>query len=1252
MQRIQLLFLPLALLMLTIELAWPAPEARVEWRLPPMTGDDGIKQLQVRLWASSLKNSYDQLFIGKEPLTQSHENGYLEQNSGIVMPNHGSLDLIVTGSPYQSFLVCADQVEVTGARQSDTASVMAMSLADSLWQLIIPEESLCLQLRGVRHCDRALFSQHPFQFGQFLLASEPLLIEAYEPLAADRWRQICPQLKDEKPSAGGATFAGTGTPPSVSISGGYGSGFSPDNDDFRRRPPWLPMPSSQAFSLWLLPTLTMPEHLPENLLRWLPPEVTYLSEVAANSGGGFLLFSMQGLPPVSISVSRYELEDLPHRLGDWRQLLLWLLPKLNGREALVDLLLEWQDRFQLSANSYPIANQQAIEKQFAELLEQDDWQFHLDLWVNTLADAKGDTKIINLPDNPPGQTSAPNLQRQSSDSQDKQADSNRDNLPPGRDSGQGYSGEQGSRQNDPSDPVVVSDIPVSEITITLIGEQGTGKTSVANGLLHSNVLDKQCQKRTLQLGKFTIRSLPGYGEDLETDEFLEEYPIKNNELVVLVASDQLTDLDETVLNALLEQGFPPERLIFVRNYFRNALEPKLSADGLSLAEMDNPKVISNRQELEKTLQDGHLDQLKAMKLPEATHTPLVFTSAEDVNAFLGDDALIQAIQDRLSEREQLPFELFRCLRFPTDKPEIEKYLAQRLNQSYLSKISVKNWYNQLREILQITEQDETQDFFRRILPFIAQALDNQKVFRYLLIRHGLSPYSKLPFKLLGMFNSKAFKYLLTHYDISFPEEIDGEIILHLASAYGCSGVVKLLITEFNASPSAVDYKKYSLLHIAAERGNAEVIKLLIREFNVDLSAADFKGQTPLHIAIQNERAGVAKLLITEFKPDMLAIDFFGDTPIYKIIASRNTELVKLLIAEPGVDLSVKDEHGKTLLHMAVGSRNTEFAKLLIAKPGIDLSVKDKYGKTPLHTAIESKNTEFAKLLIAEPSVDLSVKDMYGRTPLHIAVESLNIELIKLLIAKPGVDLSVKDMLGKNPLHIAVESGNINLVKLLIGKPDVVLLETDEPGIAKTKIDLMVKDNQGQTPLHIAASTGKTDLVWLLIAKFGVQPSVQDESGQTPLHIAAKNGYTKLAKQLLRVFAVDPSITDKQGQTPLHLAAKSGNTELAKLLIEELKELYDPSVKDEQGQTPLHIAAENGKAEIVKLLISELSDPSARDEWGQTPLHKAAINGRTEVVKLLEAEPGVDTKAEDMSGQTPWDVASKTIREDLESLLNW
>ena len=138
------------------------------------------------------------------------------------------------------------------------------------------------------------------------------------------------------------------------------------------------------FGLLLLPGINLPvnwrEHLPfAGLYHWL-------TDQPESSGGLTLLVQFHGQSPITLRISQGEYPEMAEHLLNARQLLLWLMPKLNGREALVQHLLDWMGDLPETGNPLEEATADVIRQRLLWVMEQPDTEFHLDIALQALAD--------------------------------------------------------------------------------------------------------------------------------------------------------------------------------------------------------------------------------------------------------------------------------------------------------------------------------------------------------------------------------------------------------------------------------------------------------------------------------------------------------------------------------------------------------------------------------------------------------------------------------------------------------------------------------------------------------------------------------------------------------------------------------------------------------------------------------------------------------------------------------------------------
>ncbi|KAI8514592.1 Unconventional myosin-XVI [Branchiostoma belcheri] len=210
-------------------------------------------------------------------------------------------------------------------------------------------------------------------------------------------------------------------------------------------------------------------------------------------------------------------------------------------------------------------------------------------------------------------------------------------------------------------------------------------------------------------------------------------------------------------------------------------------------------------------------------------------------------------------------------------------------------------------------------------------------------------------------------------DVNQGSNGDDMTALHVASWYGQTGVVKLLI-QHGADVGARDEDGETALHWASRNGQTGVVKLLIQH-GADVGARDKYGRTALHLASLYGQTGVAELLI-QHGADVRASNEDGMTALHLASGNGQTGVVELLIKH-GADVGARDEDGETALHVASGNGQTRVVELLI-QHGADVQARDKGGRTALHRA--RGQTGVVELLI-QHGADVWARDKFGKTPL-------------------------------------------------------------------------------------------------------------------------------------------------------------------------------------------------------------------------------------------------------------------------------
>ncbi len=132
-----------------------------------------------------------------------------------------------------------------------------------------------------------------------------------------------------------------------------------------------------------------------------------------------------------------------------------------------------------------------------------------------------------------------------------------------------------------------------------------------------------------------------------------------------------------------------------------------------------------------------------------------------------------------------------------------------------------------------------------------------------------------------------------------------------------------------------------------------------------------------------------------------------------------------------------------------------------------------------------------------------------------------------------------------------------------------------------------------------------------------------------------------------ILSLEPilDIKDEYLNTPLHLAARSGDVDACKSLIVMVAQV---DVQNRYGRAPLHLAANKGHLDVCKTLIDADADVNIQDFLSWTPLYYAVVGSHLEICKIL-IEHGARLDIEDDENETPWDLASSTVRDQIPQL---
>ena len=468
----------------------------------------------------------------------------------------------------------------------------------------------------------------------------------------------------------------------------------------------------------------------------------------------------------------------------------------------------------------------------------------------------------------------------------------------------------------------------------------------------------------------------------------------------------------------------------------------------------------------------------------------------------------------------------------------------------------------------------------------------------------------------------------------------GSLPSHCAAFYGHAELLKMLIDEFDYSPTATRPNDgCNVLHHACAGAHVRTANILINKYQVDTNARDSQGCTALHWAYKQgtfpkscldgigdfhfsgdiESCLIMEMLINA-KCDPMAKDNREGIALHYAATSGQDQVVKLLVTRYKCPVNCRTEDGDTPLHCAARNGHTNVVQVLLSELGADIQARNKMNDSAINEAAQNGHSNVVTLLV-EFGCSPNTKDF--NSLLHQACWNGHLDLVEKLIDDYHCDPMARDDEGLTPLHWAALGGKIQVVKKLV---------------AKCKCPVGCTDNKGNTPLHCAARNGHTGVVQILLSELGADIQAHNKVNNSAINEAAWNGHSNVVLLLVEQFGCSPHTKGFNNRTPLHQACWSGNVELVEKLIDNYH--CDPMARDDKRLTPLHWAALGGKRQVVRQLLTKYKCPvGCIDNNGDTPLHCAAMEGHKNVVQILLSELGADIQARNKVNNSAINVAA-------------
>lgn len=341
------------------------------------------------------------------------------------------------------------------------------------------------------------------------------------------------------------------------------------------------------------------------------------------------------------------------------------------------------------------------------------------------------------------------------------------------------------------------------------------------------------------------------------------------------------------------------------------------------------------------------------------------------------------------------------------------------------------------------------------------------------------------------------------------KKANGLTAFHLACARGYHDVADLLFA-LKSDVHTTDNEGCTPLHSAAYGNHLSLVRKLVQEYGANPSARSHDGSTVIHAAVVNNAAQALQYLGQKTNVD--APDHDGRLPVRLAVAENQLEALRCLFEQCHTDRFVVDKQGWTLLHVATAKGNLEVVKYLVQQ-GLSPNAIDNLGFTPLYYAAYSNRFECAEFLATVTTAE----EVDGFTPIAIAAAHGNLRIVQLLLTP--ANLNVRNHQGFTPVMGAAMNHQLAVVKEL----------------AIQGADLELETNTGHRALHLAAEIGALPIVKFLVGKRRVKVDAKTAQGCTPLMCSVQNMHEKVAKWLVRNGDAAPRLDSKCG-TAVDIAA--------------------------------------------------------------------------------------------------------------------
>ena len=1055
-------------------------------------------------------------------------------------------EVTVTGKAGQLFVICAHRVDPEGFAGRAVAAESTASGEINVYLLALARTSGELSIHNSRPCPSQLHSQYPFHSAQHLRSQAPFLLVQKQ--------TINNQTSNELPFPQGASATAHTT--EVLLSGGS-SHIGNDNDFKRKRPPFMPALDKATFDLLLLPTL----NLPANWQEYLPFARVYHWLTDHNPAGLTILVRFNDQPPVRLQVSQAEYTDIAGYLLSARQLLNWLAPKLNGREYLVQQMLE------LLSGEYEtvLAEEtlEAVQRQLAIVLEQPDTEFSLEFeyseWLQTLAGQE--TK-----QQPPGIHQLGGVQSRATQSTASTSDNE------GQSSSGASSGRQGSfnpqwqanrlypglyRGGAESGQEVLVDTPIDYVIrmhqteYRISRQQALAFINIPVSQSGLRLFCEDCRQSGITVEEMTAHAETHWLTCPKCQQFRPGATTYIGRCNMLAKHTQ--SQCESFRGAVPVSPLPDDSLTVLRFMFRFGTEQTL---------------------------------LDLLKQPDLPITSALLLETDQYRKTLLHD-LTQYATEPVIKRFMLRYKRLMtsgALSIQDTGRNTPLHSLFKIHSESLS-LAVINYLGRPMISQLLTLQDGLGDTLLHIL--VEQKYF--KAFSEILWFLSILPDDSLRRRLLILQNNNGLSLLHSIFS-----NTDISRISHFIDQWAQVIIPEALATEALGGETPL----HRLFEKVPSPGVNQLLERFLDHFAMHLSQELLSkkrrsdGNTPLHLLFAKANPELTRKLL-----DKCYLHLGREVAFTTNKAGESILQTLLQNSNPATAM--------VWLHQGNPERRQIFKALLNTNPVMDWPKLLR--RASVYEALVPqlgwvKETLDPEQLSSQTSqkqqAALSVTRAYAQCPVcldSMQDDCVNTACCRNLLHRSCITQSLKYHSYCPLCNQPTQIGLLETIRM----PHIVVEKVDNQKKVETRPE--ARGKEGRTELHIAVMDGHFDDVLKLIEQ-GADREAKDRNGFTPIHYAMAYHRIEILELLASVYKVNLDVTTKEGNTPLHLAVAADDEQCIELLM---KYGANPDVRTNEGDTPLHLAAAWNNTQAIRQLALGKADLEAKNYRNKfTPLHVA------------------------------------------------